>query len=108
MLRPPMFALAALLFVTPTITHALAIRHDRPERDYLALADAFPNVGCVSGVATATLIHSRWVLTGAHVGEIGSGWELAGVGFSPRRPPAAPRTSPIQGHVVSGPALARR
>lgn len=60
-------------FASPMPLEALGIRHDREEAAHLALAERFPNVGSVSGLATATLIDPRWVLSGAHVGELLAG-----------------------------------
>jgi len=49
-------------------THAIVIRHDRPDSLYLELGQSLPPLVRV-GLAHGTLIAADWVLTAAHVAE---------------------------------------
>jgi len=55
----------ALAFSVPA--HAIVIRHDTPDSDYVVDRSQYPCVARISGFAEGTLIGSRWVLTAAHV-----------------------------------------
>jgi len=59
-----------LIFLLATLAlpaHAIVIRHDTPDSNYVVDRSKYPCVARISGFAEGTLIGDRWVLTAAHV-----------------------------------------